>query len=125
MSTVQADNYKDRTGGDGSTFAGVNTAKAWVNFDGTGTVAIRSDYNVDSITDNGSGDYTINFTTNLADANYSFASAVGSDTAAGARILSQITDTPSTSSLRVGNYDTTSALNDRNYLCVHIFGGES
>jgi hypothetical protein len=45
--------------------------KAWVNFDGTGTVAIRASYNVSSITDNGTGDYTVNFTNALADANYS------------------------------------------------------
>lgn len=52
---------------------GVTTnALAWVNFNGTGTVAIRSSYNVSSITDNGTGDYTINFTTALSDANYSF-----------------------------------------------------
>jgi hypothetical protein len=46
-------------------------ALAWVNFNGTGTVAIRASYNVSSITDNGTGDYTVNFTTALSDANYS------------------------------------------------------
>ena len=45
-------------------------AKAWVNFDGTGVVAIRASYNVSSITDNGVGIYTINFTTAMVDANY-------------------------------------------------------
>jgi hypothetical protein len=45
--------------------------KAWVNFNGTGTVAIRASYNVSSITDNGTGDYTVNFTTAMADTNYS------------------------------------------------------
>ena len=44
--------------------------RAWVNFNGTGTVAIRSSGNVSSITDNGVGDYTINFTTSMSDANY-------------------------------------------------------
>jgi hypothetical protein len=44
--------------------------KAWVNFNGTGTVAIRASYNVSSITDNGVGDYTVNFTTAMPDANY-------------------------------------------------------
>jgi hypothetical protein len=48
------------------------SARAWVNFNGTGTVAIRASGNVSSITDNGTGDYTVNFTTALADANYSF-----------------------------------------------------
>lgn len=45
--------------------------RAWVNFNGTGTVAIRASYNVTSITDNGAGDYTVNFTTAMPDANYS------------------------------------------------------
>jgi len=46
-------------------------AKAWVNFNGTGTVAIRGSFNVSSITDNGTGDYTVNFTTAMPNANYS------------------------------------------------------
>ena len=44
--------------------------RAWVNFNGTGTVAIRAQFNVSSITDNGSGDYTVNFATALVDVNY-------------------------------------------------------
>lgn len=44
--------------------------RAWVNFNGTGTVAIRASGNVTSITDNGTGDYTVNFTTAITDANY-------------------------------------------------------
>ena len=43
--------------------------RAWVNFNGTGTVAIRASGNVSSITDNGTGDYTVNFTTAMVDAN--------------------------------------------------------
>ena len=45
--------------------------RAWVNFNGTGTVAIRESGNVSSITDNGTGRYVINFTTSMPDANYS------------------------------------------------------
>ena len=45
--------------------------RAWVNFNGTGTVAIRAAGNVTSITDNGTGLYTVNFTTALPDGNYS------------------------------------------------------
>jgi len=51
--------------------------RAWVNFNGTGTVAIRASGNVTSITDNGTGDYTINFTTAMPDANYN-ATCMGS-----------------------------------------------
>jgi hypothetical protein len=45
--------------------------RAWVNFNGTGTVAIRASFNVSSITDNGTGNYTVNFATAMPDANYS------------------------------------------------------
>ena len=45
--------------------------RAWVNFNGTGTVAIRASGNVSSITDNNTGDYTINFSTAMPDADYS------------------------------------------------------
>jgi hypothetical protein len=48
--------------------------RAWVNFNGTGTVAIRASGNVSSITDNGTGDYTINFTNAMPDANYAVSS---------------------------------------------------
>jgi hypothetical protein len=51
--------------------APVYACRAWVNFNGTGTVAIRASGNVTSITDNNTGEYTVNFTTALADANYS------------------------------------------------------
>jgi hypothetical protein len=53
-------------------------AKAWVNFNGTGTVAIRDSFNVSSITDNGTGNYTVNFTTAMPNANYSWSSVSGS-----------------------------------------------
>ena len=54
-----------------TTIDGINySCRAWVNFNGTGTVAIRASGNVSSITDNGTGDYTVNFTTAFVDANY-------------------------------------------------------
>jgi hypothetical protein len=55
-------------------------AQAWVNFNGTGTVAIRASGNVSSITDNGVGDYTVNFTTAMADANMSAVGSAGEAT---------------------------------------------
>jgi len=54
--------------------APIYAARAWVNFNGTGTVAIRASGNVTSITDNGAGDYTVNFTNALPDVNYSVGS---------------------------------------------------
>ena len=58
--------------------APIFACRAWVNFNGTGTVAIRASGNVSSITDNGVGDYTVNFTTAMPDANYAAISSVAS-----------------------------------------------
>ncbi len=55
--------------------------RAWVNFNGTGTVAIRASGNVSSITDSGVGTYRVNFTTALVDANYSCVAMASSDDA--------------------------------------------
>jgi len=46
------------------------TAKAWVNFNGQGTIAARDSFNLASLTDNGDGDYTITFSNNMGNANY-------------------------------------------------------
>jgi len=69
---IRASSIQDTGGNNGSTPAAIanGIAKAWVNFNGTGTVAIRASFNVSSITDNGTGDYTVNFTTAMPDENY-------------------------------------------------------
>jgi hypothetical protein len=60
--------------GDGSALTGISSGagsvEAWVNFNGTGTVAIRASGGVSSITDGGPGDYTVNFSSAFPDANY-------------------------------------------------------
>ena len=91
--------------------------KAWVNFNGTGTVAIRDDFNVSSITDNGTGDYTINFTNNLNDTNYSIAGS----------ILGPTDGFVSTGTIAVGSIDIrtvghTGSFTDSTRVCVQIFG---
>lgn len=91
--------------------------RAWVNFNGTGTVAIRGSGNVSSITDNGTGDYTVNFTTAMPDRNYS---VVG--TTNGGAFFSQVTATPPTaSSCRVQTLDTSSAASDRVEVNITFF----
>ena len=62
------------------TDSGLYYAKAWVNFNGTGTVAVRASGNVSSITDNGTGDYTVNFTNAMPDANYAASGMSNRDT---------------------------------------------
>ena len=80
-SAVVSDNFETGSGGVpqlGGT--GATTCKAWVNFNGTGTVAIRDSYNVSSITDVGTGLYTVNFTSNMSNANYSVTSTAKEST---------------------------------------------
>jgi hypothetical protein len=82
--------------------APIYACRAWVNFNGTGTVAIRASGNVSSITDNGTGDYTINFTTAMPDINYSVIGTTSPSTG--------ITDVPrATLVLSFGTAPTTSA----------------
>ena len=72
MSTIKTTTLSTQGGSTVPVDTVVNgTAKAWVNFNGTGTVAIRRAFNVSSITDNTVGNFTINFTTAMVDANYS------------------------------------------------------
>jgi hypothetical protein len=98
------------------------TAKAWVNFDGTGTVAIRASYNVSSITDNGTGDYTVNFTTALADANYVLVG--GSGTGANTNISrfgTSAVEAPTTTTARITAVDSSNNVTDFAHVFVAIF----
>jgi hypothetical protein len=118
------------------TFAKIGTTeqgqlcKAWVNFNGTGTVAIRASYNVSSITDNGTGDYTVNFTSALADANYA---VVGIGTSVGngdpgsnvvvikAPSETSAATTMSTSAVRVITGRFSSQIVDLAYVLISVF----
>tara|TARA_R100001129_G_scaffold138978_1_gene100222 strand:- start:366 stop:680 length:315 start_codon:yes stop_codon:yes gene_type:complete len=61
-------------------YFGENAVGARVNFDGEGSVSIRDDYNVSTIGDDGTGQYTINFSTSFSNANYAVATAGGGGT---------------------------------------------
>ena len=96
--------------------------RAWVNFDGTGTAAIRGSGNVTSITDNGTGDYTVNFTTAMSDANYSVTGALGGSTILGIDLTLLGATAPTTDAIRIGTRGTTSGtLIDTTYVDVAIF----
>jgi hypothetical protein len=80
---------------------GINySCRAWVNFNGTGTVAIRASGNVTSITDNTTGDYTVNFTTAMTDANYVTSGASSTNSGANPVIVRGPT-TPTTTTARI------------------------
>ena len=100
--------------------APIYPCRAWVNFNGTGTVAIRASGNVSSITDNGTGDYTINFTTAMSDVNYGYA-GMGRQDAANAAFMAP--GTSATSSFRFQTYNEQSPpqARDFNPVSVQIF----
>jgi hypothetical protein len=97
--------------------------RAWVNFNGTGTVAIRASGNVSSITDNFTGNYTVNFTTALPDANYAITCTSGYQTGVDARVIFNINSagTISTTAFGVAATRTDNASVDPDYCCVSVF----
>ncbi len=90
-------------------------AKAWVNFKGSGTVEVNGSYNVTSITDNGTGDWTVNFTNALADANYAVATCVQVVEDGGAGGCGQYTEVS-----RATGAMTTTALKVRNFAMANV-----
>jgi len=103
---------------------GINySCRAWVNFNGTGTVAIRASGNVTSITDNGSGQYTVNFTTAMPDVNYStvVGGNGGSSDAFGGTRQANMVRTRATGSVQVNTVDEGGAQTDASYIGVSIF----
>jgi hypothetical protein len=102
--------------------------RAWVNFNGTGTVAIRASGNVSSITDNGTGDYTVNFTTAMSDANYSYTGCGSIRDATSNNVMITVGGdrdvAPTSSALRINTIYNNSGANssiDSGEVCVSVF----
>jgi len=93
--------------------------RAWVNFNGTGTVAIRASGNVSSITDNGTGNYNINFTTNMPDINYSV--AANARTTSTNLNSASLDAALSVSTFRILNVLSTNASADSDTVCAAVF----
>ena len=108
--------------------APIYAARAWVNFNGTGTVAIRAAGNVSSITDNAAGDYTVNFTNPLSSADYSVVGSAGTSSSAVITLFRTAAGTNTTTSPTVNgfkflvmNSGTTTAF-DQSFVSVAVFG---
>lgn len=105
------------------------SAKAWVNFNGTGTVAIRAAFNVSSITDNGTGDYTVNFTNAMPDANYNIVGSIcgnlgvrpGGFIGVNTYGAGATEATPVVGSVRITTMDGSNSIFDAKYVNVAIF----
>jgi len=102
-------------------------AKAWVQFNGTGTVTINGSFNVSSITDNGTGDYTVNFTTAMPNANYAinvsispnYAGAYAASPAINATGTTEVA--PTTTAARFTTVSTGGSTFDVKYVNVSVF----
>ena len=112
MSTIKVDNLQTTGGAD------QYTSKAWVNFNGTGTVAIRDDGNVSSITDNGTGDYTSTFDNALSSSNYAGFFMSGDLGSGGYLLISP--NTVSTTSLRFDTANASGTNIDRNFVTLGL-----
>ena len=100
-------------------------SRAWVNFNGTGTVAIRGSGNVTSITDNGTGDYTVNFTTAITDVNYAvnITTSIQGTTSTNGGFMSTLNrnTTPAVGSVRIEMFTSTFGNADSLQVNVTIF----
>jgi hypothetical protein len=123
LGTAKLTTLADSAGANTSTPAEIASgrAKAWVNFNGTGTPAIRASYNVSSITDNGTGDYTVNFTTALVDANYSVVANHSAMFSAIACVAPGVVTAPAAGSIRMTCAQGGPAVVDPPYVFVSIF----
>ena len=98
--------------------------QAWVNFNGTGTVAIIDSHNVSSITDNATGEQTVNFSSAMANTNYSVMTGLMKNNDSGADLWTMAfrsTNTKSTTQLRIATLRG-SSLYDCSSVCLSVFG---
>lgn len=124
MSTLKVSNITDTSGGATTLVSAQNTAKAWVNFNGTGTPAIRDSYNISSIADEGTGSYTVTFTNALSDGNYA---AIGNGGEYRNDGQTNSLRSPSLGLLSAGSFymdcrNANNALADPEVVCFTIFG---
>ena len=102
-------------------------AKAWADIDGSQTAAnqIESSYNISSMTDHGSAQFSFNFATAMTDAHYSIVGAVGIDGGAASSVAALLIKDKTTALVKVHtryHNDTTSADYDYNIICIQVFG---
>jgi hypothetical protein len=129
MSTLKVNTIQNTSAAHSSTPEEIaqGRAKAWVNFNGSGTVAIQDNFNVSSITDNGTGNYTITYTNAMSDANYSAVLSYNIQSV-NDRVCGTDSSNYLTTSMRVTIEDATQAYGngraDCNRICVAIFGDQ-
>jgi WD40 repeat protein len=109
-SILRVNTLTDASSGNSTAMSTINqgTAKAWFNFNGTGTVAILDSFNAASITDNGTGDYTTTISNAMATINYCY-TALGGNTSASSTVRIENTDKRTTTKMELIAYNTSQA----------------
>ena len=115
MSTIDVANITDGTDTVATSYVVNGSAKAWVNFNGTGTVAIRDSVNVGSITDTGVGVYGVNFSTSFTDDGYAA-------TSSSPEVVRYGNSTYTSSSLRVITTNTSGTASDSQIVATSSHG---
>ena len=128
MSTLKVNTVQHNTSGfnnvvqftDGAGTENGTLCRAWVSFNGTGTVAINESFNVTSVTDNATGQYTINFTNAMPDAHYAMGYLCQEDTGGGNRNINGYS-TRSTTAMPVDTRNSGNTLGDFEFNTVCFF----
>ncbi len=122
LGKIKADTLEHSTAGSLDTSYVVNgSAKAWITFNGSGTIAIRDSHNIASISDGANGLYGVNFTSTMSTANYSSIcnrASFASTTAGGANACT----VTSGSITKLQSYDSNGSLGDRDNITSHVLG---
>jgi hypothetical protein len=126
MSTLRVTNVQDTAGANSATTAQIynGIARAWVNFNGTTGLSIRSDFNVATLTDQGTGIVDVTFITAMPDANYAIICSGGrTDSANTVDVYAPSNAVPTTTGFRIGYaFGGSSAPSDTiNHVCISIF----
>ena len=107
--TIIADTLTHSTAGSVTTDYVVNgSAKAWVNFNGTGTIAARDSLNLSGLLDNGTGDYTVTLSSAMSNANYCY-TALGGDTSGSLSVRIENPSNRTTTTIDLISYNTSNA----------------
>lgn len=126
MSTLKVNTIQDTSGGATTLVSAQNTAKAWALWNTYTSHSLTNSFNVSSITDGGTGRTTINFTTNMPNANYIVAGSASGPTGPGARVFhSPQYDTNTSNAVDkcyVGTSVTNTQFIDADFVHVVIFG---
>jgi len=124
-SVLNVDTIADKAGTGPVGLTKQSAAKVFVNFDGQASDGIRGSFNFSSFTDNGTGDYTLNYTNSMANGNYSLVTMSNKGSQSDSvRLCNFITDSsgPATGSCRVGHGHATNSATDSTHIHANVHG---